>query len=430
MLDYDFLREYELKERNKINRIEILSNHDQFITTADDLYPDINISNGIVYPRGNVPIKLLLLFYDKIAIFVPPANKSYFEKKYSMTFDDFLTLSRKGIILPVIAHPTDYVNNDDFDELFELNPPSIWARGISLVNTFNMDFDEAERVLPLKRIAAFTNVRKQWRRHYPDVSEQQLTQNIIRELSTLFADLMVFGYQDVLYNLVDLKIPEFQMVYYLKTLNELLTYPYLFGLGGTPVIDYKRAKDKFSYSFPITGRKETIPDIISPSLRYILEDFDIYINDLSIAQLVEYHQENYAEKMRQAIKNLQNSTETMFSNNTISLNSIYDKAEIVKFALDDFHKRISSDISRKLKNIELEVANEISLSSLSMGNFLVENQYGENVDIAYLSRFNLPVGDMLPSDIQKIVSKEVISKRFSPSVATLWEIRNNFMKKR
>lgn len=55
MLDYDFLREYELKERNKINRIEILSNHDQFITTADDLYPDINISNGIVYPRGMYP---------------------------------------------------------------------------------------------------------------------------------------------------------------------------------------------------------------------------------------------------------------------------------------------------------------------------------------------------------------------------------------
>lgn len=430
MLDYDFLREYELKERNKINRIKLLSNHDRFITTVDDLYPDINISDGIVYPRGNVPIKLLLLFYDKIAIFVPPANRLYFERKYSMTFDDFLTLSRKGIILPVIAHPTDYVNNDDFDELFELNPPSIWARGISLVNTFDMDFDEAERVLPLKRIAAFMNVRKQWRRHYPDVSEQQLTQNIIRELSTLFADLVVFGYQDVLYNLVDLKIPEYQIVYYLKTLNELLTYPYLFGLGGTPVIDYKRAKDKFSYSFPITGRKEVIPDIISPSLRYILEDFDIYINDLSIAQLVEYHQEKYAKKMREAIKNLQNSTEFMFSNNTISLNSIYEKAEKVKITLDDFHKRISSDISRKLKNIELEVANEINLSSLSMGNFLVENQYGENVDIAYLSKFNLPVSDMLPCDIQKIVSKEVISKRFSPSVATLWEIRNNFMKKR
>lgn len=407
MLDYDFLREYELKERNKINRIKLLSNHDRFITTVDDLYPDINISDGIVYPRGNVPIKLLLLFYDKIAIFVPPANRLYFERKYSMTFDDFLTLSRKGIILPVIAHPTDYVNNDDFDELFELNPPSIWARGISLVNTFDMDFDEAERVLPLKRIAAFMNVRKQWRRHYPDVSEQQLTQNIIRELSTLFADLVVFGYQDVLYNLVDLKIPEYQIVYYLKTLNELLTYPYLFGLGGTPVIDYKRAKDKFSYSFPITGRKEVIPDIISPSLRYILEDFDIYINDLSIAQLVEYHQEKYAKKMREAIKNLQNSTEFMFSNNTISLNSIYEKAEKVKITLDDFHKRISSDISRKLKNIELEVANEINLSSLSMGNFLVENQYGENVDIAYLSKFNLPVSDMLPCDIQKIVSKEL-----------------------
>lgn len=430
MLDYDFLREYEFRERNKINRAKLLSKQDHFITTAGDLYPDINISDGIVYPRGNVPIKLLLLFYDKIVIFVPPANKLFFEKKYSITFDDFLTLSRKGIILPVIAHPTDYVNNDDFDELFELEPPSMWARGISLVNAFNMDFNEAERVLPLKRIAAFMNVRKQWRRHYPDVSEQQLTQNIIRELSTLFADLMVFGYQDVLYNLVELKIPEHQIVYYLKTLNELLTYPYLFGLGGTPVIDYKRTKEKFSYSFHIKGKKESIPDIISPSLRYILEDFDIYINDLSIAQLVEYHQENCAEKMRQAIKDLQNSTESMYTNNTISIDSICEKAEKVKFALDDFHKRISSDISKKLQSIELEVANEINLSSLSMGNFLVENQYGENVDIAYLSKFNLPINDMLPCDIQRIVSKEIISKRFSPSVATLWEIRNNFLKKR
>lgn len=80
MLDYDFLREYEFRERNKINRAKLLSKQDHFITTAGDLYPDINISDGIVYPRGNVPIKLLLLFYDKIVIFVPPANKLFFEK--------------------------------------------------------------------------------------------------------------------------------------------------------------------------------------------------------------------------------------------------------------------------------------------------------------------------------------------------------------
>lgn len=429
MLDLDFLREYELKESSIIDKIRLLSSHNRFITKACDLYPDIDISGSIVYPRGNIPMKLLLLFYDKIIIFVPPANKLYFKNKYGLSFDDFLTLCRKKIIFPIIAHPTDYIN-DDFEELFELNPPSMWARGISLVNIFGMDFNEAERKLPLKRISAFKNVRKQWRRYYPDLSEEQLTQNIIRELSTLYADLEIFGYKNVLDNLVDLKIPESQLVYYLKSLNELLTYPHLFGLGGTPIIDYKRTKEKFFYSFPIDMRKESIPDIITPSLRYILEDFDIYINDLSISQLIEYHQENYAIKMREAINDLQMSTKKIFSSDIISLETIYQKAEKVKSSLDDFHQRIGADISRKLKSVELEVANEISLSNLSFGNFLIENQYGYNVDASYLSKYNLSINDLLPSDIQRIVSKQVIAERFSPSVATLWEIRNNFIKKR
>lgn len=183
--------------------------------------------------------------------------------------------------MPLIGHPTDYTDSC-FKELFELNPPSVWARGISLMNVFNMNFENAQEVLPLKRIAAFSNVRKNWRWHYPHATEEQLTKNIIRELSTLYADLVVFGFQDVANNLVELGIPDYQLVKYLNGLNELLTYPNLFGLGGTPVFDYNRIKERFSFPYSIKNIPYKEPEVICPGLKYVLEDFDIYFNELTI----------------------------------------------------------------------------------------------------------------------------------------------------
>lgn len=80
MLDYDFLLDYELKERNIIERSKLKASNTQFVTCANDIYPDVDIGAGTVYLRGNVPLKLLLLLYDKIIIFMPPANQEYFEK--------------------------------------------------------------------------------------------------------------------------------------------------------------------------------------------------------------------------------------------------------------------------------------------------------------------------------------------------------------
>lgn len=430
MLDYDFLLDYEIKERNIIKRAKLETTTAQYITSAYEMYPDIRLDDGAVYLRGDVPLKLLLLLYDKIIIFMPPANRDYFEKKYNLPFDDFLTLCRKGIVVPLIAHPTDYTDNC-FRELFELNPPSVWARGISLLNTFNLDFDEAQRVLPLKRIAAFANVRKQWRRHYPFVSEEQLTENIVRELSTLYADLIVFGFQDVANNLVKLNIPDCQLVYYLKVLNEILTYPNLFGLGGTPVFDHQGVKEKFNYSFSLMdAHPTTTPEIVCPSLKYVLEDFDIYFSQLTIKQLMDYHRDNLTKKMRTAIKDLQQESQKMLSADSISIDNICEYADKVNNALYDFHKQVGTDIVKSIKCIESNVNNQIALGGLTLGNYLVQNESGQNVDISYLSVFDaINTRDMLPKDLQRIISSKIIVERFSPSVASLWEIHNTVHEK-
>lgn len=433
MLDLDFLREYEQKEKSKINRKKFSASDEKYIKSADDLYPEIDKADGIVYPRGNVPLKLLLLLYNKIAVFVPPTNEEYFKKRYRMSFEDFLTLCRKGIILPIIAHPTDYVNVADknakfFEELFKLNPPSVWARGISLLDYLKIDFEIAKEKLPLNRIVTFKSVREQWRRHYPEISEQQLTNIITRELSTLYADLMIFGYEEVLDNLIKKNIrksiSEHQIVYYLKSLNELLTYPFLFGLGGTPVIDYEHTRQKFFYDFPINKVAEAVPEYITPNLQYVLEDFEIYLNDLSIRKLIEFHQKGYADDMRKAIRDLQNTEQNAVADESITFNTIYEKAEKVRLSLDEFHMRIGSEISSKIRDIERAeqtVNNQVLLSGVSFGHFLIADREGQNMDFSYLLKNQLPVSLLLPQDIQGLLTKK-ITEEFSPSIATLWGI--------
>lgn len=429
MIDSDFLYSYELKERSIIKRTQFISSKIPYATSSKELYPDIDINGGTVYLRGSVPLKLLLLLYDKIILFMPPANREYFENKYHLSFDDILTLCRKKIIIPLIAHPTDY-KDDCFRDLFELNPPSVWSRGISLMNVFNMDFEAIQGRLPLKRIAAFASVRKQWRRHYPLVTEELLTENIVRELSTLCADLIVFGYDDIIDNLIDLKVPDYQLVNYLKTLNEILTYPYLFGLGGTPIFDYKDIKNISKYNFSIKETAFNEPEIVCPSLKYVLEDFEIYFNDLSIYQLIEYHNDHFAKKMRKAIMDLQQVSSSMLVKKSISIDEICNCADNLNFALEDFHKQVGSDISLAIKKTEKEVYNQISLGSVTLGNYLVHNTRGNNIDIAYLSNFNtLNAISLFPTDLQRIISSKVIAERFSPSVATLWEISNKIHKK-
>lgn len=422
LYNLEFLREYEFNERQKVKR-EISALDTTHVTSVKDIYPDVEIGESSIYLRGDVPLKLLLLLYDTIILYLPPASKEYFQSRFDISYDDILTLCRKEVIKPLIAHPPDYTA-PYFKELLDLNPPSVWSRGISLVESFNMDFDEAQRKLPLKRIAGFASVRKQWRRHYPQVNEDELTENIVRELSTLYADLVVFGYHDTIDNLLAVGIPDFQMVYYLKTLNELLTYPILFGLGGVPVFDSNNVKGKFSMNISLESQMGT-PDVICPSLIYILEKMDIYFRDVSIERIMDFRLDGYVGKLQEAIKDIQLSANRMCRLGKVNTETIRSHASKLDAAMEDFNKQLDTDIPRSLKKIEQSIRGGVNLGGLSLGNFLIETTNGETIDLTRLCGYgNFSSIDFLPQDIKRLITSEIISRKFSPTIATLWEVRN------
>jgi hypothetical protein len=399
------------------------------ITSIDTIYPDVSVNESTVYIRGDIKLKLLLLLYDKIILYIPPADENYFFNRFGINFTDLLTLCRKNVIIPLIAHPTDYTL-PHFKELLDLKPPSVWARGISLVKSFNMDFDEAERRLPLKRIAGFQSVRKQWRGHYPQCNEEQLTANIIREISTLYADLVVFGHHGVIDNLLDVGIPDQQIVYYLKTLNEFLTYPALFGLGGIPVFDSEKIKDKFSINLSSLNYKMKKAKVVCPSLQYILEKLDIYLQDVGMTKIIEFRRDGYVKKLQNAIKDIQMSGKNMYIAGNIDANTVVSHSIALEKAINDFNAQLDSDIPYKIKSLEIGLNKRIlngtiNLGGLSLGNIAIKSKSGESIDLTTLSQFEgFSLIDLYPPEFKRLIVGEEISNQISPIIATLWEVRS------
>ena len=420
----EYLEQYELLERKKVaDSVSRLSNA-SFISSVHDIYPEIQIEKSAVYLRGKTPIKLLLLLYDKIILFLPPASKEYFFVQFGLHFDEIMILCRKGIIIPLIAHPTDY-SAPYFEELLLLNPPSVWARGISILENMNIDFDEAQRVLPLKRIASFASVRKQWRMHYPNVSEDDLTINIMREISTLYADLSVFGYSDILKELLDEKIPDYKIVYYLKVLNEILTYPTLFGLGKTPVFDSDTAKRKFTVELSAKSQQLYDPSFICPSLKYILEKFDIYYQEIGLSKIMEFRRDGYVQKLQNVISDIQLSANYQCKTGCVTTNDIIVYADMLNQALDDFNKQIDTDLPAKIREFESTISCSVNFGGLSYGNILIQSTNGNNADLSSISQLGgFSSIDFLPAHIRRAVVKQSMTKFFSPEIATLWETRS------
>lgn len=143
-----------------------------------------------------------------------------------------------------------------------------------------------------------------------------------------------------------------------------------------------------------------------------------------------YHEDHLTQKMRIAIQDLQQESKKMFSNSKISIDDIRKRAENLNNIFTEFHKQVGTDIVSSIKKLESNINNEITFGCLTLGNFLVHNEDGKNIDISYLSSFNeLNTKEMLPKDFQRIISHDIIAKRFSPSVASLWEIRNTLYNK-
>ena len=78
-------------------------------------------------------------------------------------YKDFLTLCRNNIVIPIIGNSHDY-SASHFEPLFrgKLPPPSLWARGVALLDVFGMSdtLEIARQKIPVERIASTLEIQK------------------------------------------------------------------------------------------------------------------------------------------------------------------------------------------------------------------------------------------------------------------------------
>jgi hypothetical protein len=112
----------------------------------------------------------------------------------------------------------------------------VWARGDELARRFagaDGYWDIARAELSTMEMVGASWIRKKFKKQFPNVSEPSLTERIEIELITNFVDLCIYGWEPIAMDLARDPNRDYAARRILE-LSELLTYPTLMGMGGTP----------------------------------------------------------------------------------------------------------------------------------------------------------------------------------------------------
>lgn len=421
MIDKNKLENYELEQMILLQNNSKLLNQRRFIESPTDLYPEIENVKSACYIRGNVPMKVMLLLYDKVVAFVPPATKACLEKRFGLPYDEFIELCRCGLVQPLIGHAVEYTD-DIFIKLLKLKPPSVWARGVGSLSILKMDnvLEEAKDRLPVVKMAMLFPVRRAWREHFGNINEEELTRRIIREISTLYADLCVFGYKPIADELGKELKDERKIIQQLKLLNEIFTYPTLFGLGGSPNYSYDKLLAK---SRIINLRLDEKAQIIPLELINILEDIGLSVNNLDINKIIEFRTQNIGRYIIDLLHDFEENA-NLFQSRQETVNTVLEKAVVLKRELQNFNKEIIP-ILTNAKKTEKRIDISVKIGCAVLGGLLGAyiGQDGTAIPCSVFGSIGIEVlGSAIPEELRDIVVKKIISQKFSAKTANLWKI--------
>ena len=228
---------YHEQQMDQIKQNRSFLTQQGYVRSYRDVYPDIyeriHQKKGVAYIRGRVSIKLMAILYDTVIVYIPPLSKKQLETRfYLKSWNELITLCQHGIVIPIIGKAPNYTASH-FDDLFDKlpgKPASLWARGLGLLDVFGMSnsLEIAKEVMPVSEIANNEIVYKKWAKKYIRRNEDFIRERIKDDVAVQYADLCIFGCRNEAESLKDL--PPYELYKNLKLLNEVRTYPILFGL--------------------------------------------------------------------------------------------------------------------------------------------------------------------------------------------------------
>jgi hypothetical protein len=341
-----------------------------------------------------------------------------------MSLEAIVQLSHSGFVQLLIGHPTDY-GSKHFEQLLELKPPSIWARGLGLLRALGMEekLEQARIDLPLRQITSLAWVRRRWRRHFPRASEAQLTENILREISTQYADLWVFGLGDMAKGLAQLRNPS-KIAQGLFLANEVRTYPVLFGLGGTAHYDSAKLSEPSLLSSLVSGQRP--PRVIVPSeLQILMKGIGIDADRLSARDIIEFHGSGCGRHLRLAMSSFSAEAHGLVTaNEETSLDRVFSAAAKLQDKILDANRVLADPVFRKsARSTRERVHWLLRAGGLALGAGVASLLGADWLAMLGPSGVGAAVVDKLvPEGLRQKIITTSIAQQFSPAIAHLWRI--------
>ena len=353
-----------------------------FVKDYYDVYPDLKDilsipGSSVSYIRGDVSLKMSALLYDKTIVYLPPWPQNLIEKRFGISYKEFLSLCQNNIIIPIIGDPHDY-SAEYFQPLFKLKiqPPSLWARGIALLDIFGIGnvLDVARQKIPVDQIACTPEIQKKWSERLPYADENTRKQAIMNDISVMYADMCIFGYEHEAQEMGKFLDPQ-KAYESLQVFNEAITYPVLFGLNSRPTYNPDKLENSLSKLY-INPQFNIPPIPIPPDLEVLLQGIGIDIETITLEDIIKYRQDGLGVALREALRSFED-----YCNNGLNGENLLDRDSILERA-EKFQKQIRTAIGELTpqKYKEFNMIEKCITTSIKIGGFGVGGVLGYTID--------------------------------------------------
>lgn len=413
----------------KQNRVAL--NRQGYVKGYRDVYPDIydqiSSKKGVAYIRGNVSIKLMAILYDTVIVYIPPLSQSQLEARFFLKdWEELIALCQHGIVIPIIGKTEQYTAHH-FDALFNKlssGPYSLWARGLGLLDVFNMSntLDIAKEVMPIDEIANDVVILKKWQKKYRNRPEEFVRRRIKDDVAVQYADLCIFGCKNEIESYLSLHPRD--LYQNLSLLNEIRTYPILFGLESQANFDYNKLTGLST--MPIKPQFYIPQSLPENELEVLCRGIGVDIDDVSINDIIAYHNDGLGKKLRSALSYFNDYCDTKIrETEQMDLAQICTRAEAfqkqLKEAIDDLNCK---NYYVKLDNSEKAITKILQIGTVVTGAVIATDpNSSQAISVASIVAAGSSIIGAVPESIASFLIKLAAKGVYSKFIANMWTAR-------
>lgn len=422
---------YHEEQMDKVKQNRETLTKQGYVKGYQDVYPDIykriHLHKGVAYIRGNVSVKLMAILYDTVIVYIPPLSKKQLESRfYLKEWDELIVLCQHGIVIPIIGKAENYtaVHFDDLFNKLPEKPYSLWARGLGLLDAFGMGnaLEIAKEVMPVEAIANDEAVFKRWAKKYNNRNEQFIKRKIIDDVAVQYADLCIFGCKNEIDSLLSLS--PYNLYKNLQLMNEIRTYPILFGLESQANFD--RNKLAAVSTMPIKPQYY-IPQVLPENeLEILYRGIGIDVDNVSISDIVAYHNDGLGKQLRSALSFFNEYCDSKIAKtDEIDLTQVYARAEAfqkqLKNAINDLN---CNNYYLELDKSQKAITKLLQIGTVTAGAIIATAPDASQVlSVASVTAVGASLVEAVPESIANILVKFVAKGVHSKFVANMWSAR-------